>query len=914
MPPRRDAFVGRGALLARIEVALRDGERLVTLLGTGGVGKTRVAVEIAHRLRADPAERGDGVFFCDCAEARTADQVADALGRALVSPPPIAEDVDAAHEVGRALAGRGRVLIVLDNLEQVVEPAASVVATWLGLAPEARFLTTSRARLRLAEELAIEIEPLGLPPAPGAGDGDLDALRASEAVQLFLARAARTPRRGPPLDDSPDELRAVAALTRRLDGLPLAIELCAGRAATFSPRRLLAELERGFDRVAAAEPGRPARQATLRSTIEWSWALLRPTEQRALARLSVFRGGFDLAAASSLFAAAGDATEAPAVIAGLHEHSLLRAEPDARLDGEIRYTLLEAVRAFAAERLDAFGSGARANAERAHAEHFAALGDALCRADDEGRDPLAAVRARREFDNLLAAHERAFDAAPALAASALAGLAPILATALRFELASGLADRAVLAAARAGAPAPHARALRLRGEVRRRFALAAAEEDFRAALALEHDPHDPAAQRHQAQARAGLGVVLRDQGRFADAAEQLRRALTAAAGAPRDEAAILLALAALRRREGESDEAIGHAERALAIARRGADELLEGRALLTLGLLDDDRARLEPALARVEAAIERLRAAGDRWNEESALNAAGLLHDELGRPAEARACFDEALSICAELGFRAGTACVLGNLGWVEEAAGDRARSVERFHQSTTLARDVGHAILEAQFTASLGAVEALRGRLPASREAFAAAERCAEGCPSPALHADIATLRGLLDVAEAESARAQGDRPRAERHEALARARLASALALTPEHGSGDVRLAIRRLARALDAAEPPARPTTTLRLRDAAASFQLGDSEPVDLARQGVLRRVLAALVEARIDAPGVPRDVAALFASAWPGERIGARSMRNRVHVALTALRKAGLADAIESHADGYRIASWVRVERD
>ncbi|MFO0557846.1 MAG: tetratricopeptide repeat protein [Polyangiales bacterium] len=341
---------------------------------------------------------------------------------------------------------------------------------------------------------------------------------------------------------------------------------------------------------------------------------------------------------------------------------------------------------------------------------------------------------------------------------------------------------------------------------------------------------------------------------------------------------------------------------------------VEARALLILGLLDDDCTRLDSALSRIERSVDLLRACGDRWNEEVALNATGLLHKELGRPVEARAYFDEALSICDELGFRSGAACVLGNLAWLELATGDLDRAIERCHQSVALARAVGHRFFEASGLATLAAIEARRDRLAAARAAFEQAEACAQEFPSPSLRASIDVSRGSLELAEGRAARARGDEAAALGFERAARARLERANTLSRELCDGDVRTAMRALRAELGPIDEQKRAPSWLRVWGECAAFQVEGGEPVDLARFGVHRRVLVELVRAHEEGSGARRSVTELFARVWPDERVGLRSMRNRVHVALCALRKAGLASALESHADGYRLARGVRLERE
>ena len=230
--PVRPRLIGRDADLVRVEASLRDA-RLVTILGPPGIGKTRLAAEVVARAGAGFA---GGVLVCDLAEATTADEAAAELGRALGCE---ASDVEA---VGRALALRGAALVALDDLERLVPQAALTIGRWLAEAGSARFLCTSREPLRLAGEVRLELEPLGL------GDG----------VDLLVERAAALR----PAWAEPDRDRlALEEVVRRLDGIPLALELAAARAPVLSPAALLERLSSRLAVLQAPPPGASRRQA-----------------------------------------------------------------------------------------------------------------------------------------------------------------------------------------------------------------------------------------------------------------------------------------------------------------------------------------------------------------------------------------------------------------------------------------------------------------------------------------------------------------------------------------------------------------------------------------------------------------------------------------------------------------------------
>ncbi|MEV0714211.1 DUF4062 domain-containing protein [Asanoa sp. NPDC050611] len=344
-PPTR--LVDREPELAAV-TALLTGERvpLVTLTGTGGVGKTRLAIELAHRLRDRYA---DGVRYVELAAVTKPDRVGEALARALGVRSSGAGD--AVDEVVTYLRPR-ELLLVLDNFEQVAE-AAPVVARLLRSAPGVAVLATSRAPLRIAGEHAYAVPPLAL-PSPSA---DPTTVTGYGSVRLFLDRALAVNR---DLPLTPDVLRQVVEICRRLDGLPLAIELAAARVRLLRPAEILDRLDQRLLLLTGGSRDAPERQRTLRATIEWSHQLLAPADQALLARLAVF-AGFDLAAAEAV-----GGVEALEALERLVESSLVDQVP-----GSGRFRLLDSIREYGLGRLRA--SGDEPAARRAHAEHYSLL-------------------------------------------------------------------------------------------------------------------------------------------------------------------------------------------------------------------------------------------------------------------------------------------------------------------------------------------------------------------------------------------------------------------------------------------------------------------------------------------------------------------------------------------------------------
>ena len=372
LPVHLTSFVGRRAELAAVSALLR-GRRLVTLTGVGGSGKTRLAA----RLAADQAERWpDGVWWVELEAVTDPAQVAE------VTAATIEVLVGPAQRSLRSLAVQlwdRRMLVCLDNCEQVLEGAAEVAGALLRSGAEVTVLTTSREPLGVAGETVWQVPPL---------DED-------DALALFLERASLV-RPGFTLDGSSEA--AVRTMCRRLDGIPLALELAVAWLPTLTPRQIVAGLDDRFALLVRGPRGAVPRQQTLVASIEWSHTLLASSDRIVLRRLAVFAGGFGLEAARAV---AVGGTVAPDhvldALGRLVDKSLVVAE---ERDGEARYRLLETIRQYAADRLDEAGEAA-ATRDR-HLAWFLAFAEAL---EPELQRDLAAWRTRleREHDNLRAA-------------------------------------------------------------------------------------------------------------------------------------------------------------------------------------------------------------------------------------------------------------------------------------------------------------------------------------------------------------------------------------------------------------------------------------------------------------------------------------------------------------------------------
>ena len=367
--------------------ALVGEHRLVTIAGPGGVGKTVLAARLGDMQR-DGGHRA--VHQVELAALTDSDQVIAALVRALELPVSQASATDVVHAALRV----GPHLLVLDNCEHLLPGVADVIGELLAAAPGLNVLATSQEALNLQDERVYRLGALGLPPA-AAG---VDVARESGAVALFVDRGSAGDQH---FALTSENVAAVVDVCRRLDGIPLAIELAAARLRTLGVEGLRARLDDRLQLLSGGARDQPARHRTLRAALEWSWALLDATEQAVFRRLGVMAGSFDLEAAQAV--AAAEKIDGIAVIDAigvLCEKSLVVVEPLA--DGSVRYRLLDTMRHFALEHLRA--AGEEALARELHLAHFLGLSEAASQALAGPKQGEWLARLDHDRDNLFAAH------------------------------------------------------------------------------------------------------------------------------------------------------------------------------------------------------------------------------------------------------------------------------------------------------------------------------------------------------------------------------------------------------------------------------------------------------------------------------------------------------------------------------
>jgi len=735
LPADASSFIGRRRELDEL-IALLPNARVLTLAGTGGVGKTRMALELARRAAASYS---DGAALVELSAVTDGELVADALAAALdvhaLSGQQVLDAV-ADYLVPRSL------LLVVDNCEHVVEAAAEMVDTLLRRAPALRILATSRAPLRVAGELVFRVPSLQMPdPERVSGPRELVEY---EAVRLFVERAvAAAP--GFVLDE--DNARDVARICFRLDGLPLALELAAARLGALGPAAIAERLDDRFRVLRTASQRAPTRQRTLLAALDWSYDLLEVDERMLLRRLAVFSGGFELEAAETVCAEDGlDRLEIADVLGRLVEKSVVVA--DARGSRERRYRLLETVRMYAQARLEETGETG-AVVER-HGRW------ALELARECGHSP----RLDRDAANVRIALDGLFDRDPGAALGMCVDLLPFWMRRIDLDEARRRLDKAL-------AVTPERTILQAQA------LLAAASIDLRSGavasgMARAEESHAIAFQigdRHvqwrALQLRAELALV----GDAADAAiPWLERALDLA-----------------------RHESLGAAEatslHSLGIAHWMLGDLARGERLLadSTALFDGLDCSSEPVNSPVSLA-ETIRSGGRRGlrivfedtlqpfaetSSEAAVgyalgNRAGIARAR-GNLAQARALIDESERRFKEAGDESGRAAALVRRAYLELAEGNpeaSRRTLEEAHQRRSARGDrrgVGLVL------AGLGLIDTTAGDYAGAQRHLAEAEAIFEragdrwGLAITLWRiADLELARGHLDDAEAALQRAR--------------------------------------------------------------------------------------------------------------------------------------------------------------
>jgi predicted ATPase/DNA-binding SARP family transcriptional activator len=664
LPAPLGSFVGRNDELDNLSVLLRS-HRLVTLTGPGGVGKTRLAMELARRS-TDVA-----TVLVDLAPLTTpalvAERLADALGIRAEPGHALARTIAAALSLRPSL-------VVLDNCEHLVAACAELVQILLVGAAGSTVLATSREPLGVPGELAHPVRPLHA----GGGDESWERIAEHDAVRLFVNRAAGV-RSGFTLTAGNAAL--VAEVCRRLDGLPLAIELAAARVAALPLAELADRLDDRFTLLASATRAADPRHRSLAAAMSWGHDLQPAAERLLFARLAVFPASFDLGAARAI---CGGTSDILLPLARLVGSSMVQL--DDKPDGDARYRLLESLRAYAGEQLDA---PTRATLDDRHAAHYLALAEeAQLRLFAPRSGPWLA-RLHTERDNLRTALSWCFRADPERGVQLVDRL-------WHYWDIHGVRDEGLhwlhLALAVVGPDRPDRRLPLLSAAALLHVGRADLVETVRLAteqLALAR-PCD--ARRWEGDALALLATVDWARGRFDRARERYEDGIAASlADGDIWRAALAEAqLARLHRDRNEPDAARLVALRSLGHAEDVGEDVALGLALDVLASIEHRWGDETEAGHLVAEALEWYRGVCYQEGEASALGLAGAIALRAGRAADARDSFRAALELCRRIGHRAGTAGALEGLADVAETSGAADEAVALRTEASSLRAEIG--------------------------------------------------------------------------------------------------------------------------------------------------------------------------------------------------------------------------------
>ncbi len=610
LPQQVTAFIGRGRELAEVKTLLKK-TRLLTLHGVGGIGKTRLSLQVAADVLGDYS---DGVWLIELAA------LADPRVVALAVATVLGVKEDAGHPVAEALlrfVKDRELLLILDNCEHLLSTCAGLAAQLLQAGPQLWILATSREPLHAAGETTYAVPAL---PVPGPNQELVLAdLRQIEAASLFIDRALCAQ---PSLRLTQQSAEAVASICRRLDGIPLAIELAAARVRALSIEKIAARLDDRFSLLTRGDTTALPRQQTLRALIDWSFDLLTQPERALLRRLAVFAGGWTLEAAE-VVGADGEVskTDVLGLLTNLVEKSLVTREAEAE-----RYQLLETVRQYARERLDESGEGDAARTR--HLGFFLALAEQASSqlvGPDQG---VWLARLDLDAENLLAAHAWC----DRVEGGGEMGLRLVHAVKLyliyrgRLALLRRVTSEALARPDAQGLTRARCRALHTAGQVgfftgRYGEAQGYLEESLTIALQIED-------KERAAMVLEELGVVASGQGDLGKARGYLEQALHHARdlGNKRALASAINALAQVDRMEGRLDTAERHYEQVLLLARELEDQETIAIGLLNLAMVSIGQGSRDRALATLAEALAIAKQIGSKRAGQSGLEVSAALH------------------------------------------------------------------------------------------------------------------------------------------------------------------------------------------------------------------------------------------------------------------------------------------------
>jgi predicted ATPase len=847
--------------------------RLVSVTGSPGIGKSALVRAFAHNRPS---------VLCSLEGATTVDASATAILEALdVACSPSATTADKVGRVGRQLAQRARVLLVLDGADLARTAIDRALAGWLHTAPMLRMVVTSRTRLASGSAHRFDVAALDV---PGERERDATSIGRSPAVRLFVHCAALV-RPGYAL--TTDNAPWVAQTVRLLEGIPLAIELSASRLVVLGERELAAHLAERLDILDASTGA--ARGRSLREAFRFSWDQLPDEDARVLAACSYFRGTFDLHAATAVEGATGRSAEVgmAASLERLEEASLLRAfEPPAR-PGTRRYALLASLRAFAEQERRRAGHEL-AIAER-HARHYASLSegrgltpstDALAMDRDDMNHALEWALARAEHQ---------------LAARILIALAPLVLARGPLERYLERVDRVLQVAS---LPREQRAELYLARGLARIFhgRRDEAVKDLAWAQRLGRAAKLARVEVLAASKRALVAGLKGDALQSRELVQAARRALGKEPD-PRLHGIVLKDHANVLSEEGRNDEAMIELSQARDLFHEAGDLREEGFVLMMLGSRLVDVGQTHEARRDLTAALTALRGAGDLRSEGWTLMLLAIADSEEHDLATARSRLETSLEIFRVIGDAHTEGIVHGYLGNVALEQGAMADAENAYREARRRLAKAGDVGAEAMCIAGAAVADVASGRLTVARASFARAARLVADEGRAARREAIAILASTLEDAKpakpAKPARVQRE----------ARTKRSAGSDTTSE----EVRFA-RRVVERLRTAKARmggvgGSAIDLVIAHDGSWFRAAGAEEACELGRAGPAGRIVAQLASHRLRYPGRALSFAALVRAGWPDEAMLAAAARNRLHVTIARLRKSGLEGALVRGDEGY-----------
>ena len=678
LPLAATSFLGREKEMAEAKEILAT-TRLFTLTGSGGTGKTRLAIQVA----AETLERfPDGVWFVELAPLTDPDLLPKAIANAAGIREVPGESIN--DTIAAAIRER-RALVLLDNCEHVLDAVARIVHRLLSTCPNLRVLTTSRESLGVHGEVTYRVPSLAVPSA--AEPATPERVLASSAARLFFERASAGT---PDFAVTPQNAPALAAICRRLDGVPLAIELAAARARSLPVEQIEARLDGRFRLLTGGSRTALPRQQTLRALIDWSYDLLNETEKEMVSHLSVFSGGWTLQSAESVCGAERiEDWEVLDLLTSLVDKSLVVYEES---NGAARYRLLETVRQYARDRL--LEEGVTVSWRDRHLDHFLAFAEEAAPHLLGREQSLWHARLEADYENLRAALDWSEDAEERSSKNLRLCSALQWLWFARGHFSEGRARLARALAQDTGGDLPH-RAGALNGAAN----LAYAQGDYGEARALHEES-------------LGIRRILNDRVGIATSLNNL---------------------ASVSYFEGDLETAYERIGESLAIRRQLGDGPGIASCLNNLAMIAQKREDYATARAHLSESLALRRAVGDRSGIAAVLHNLGVIDMQQRDYPHARSHWEESLSIRNEMGDRAGAALTLQTLGALALEQGDLPMARARFTEALHVSQDLGMQLQIASSLEGLAPVTAQSGQHERAVRFFAAAARIREAIGAPA-------------------------------------------------------------------------------------------------------------------------------------------------------------------------------------